>query len=279
MPEHRACRDDPGRGCWRSAQRLRAVRRRRLRRRRVGPARRRARGASRQREVIAHAIGPIWEANHVWLILHRAHLHLLPAGVRPARHRAPHPAHAHAGGHRAARLGVHLPHLRQPARRGAAALGPDLRRREPGHAGAAGRLRSARSRRAASGRCPRRTSSTRFVEPWLTPFAFAVGLLALALFAFLAAVFLTLETDDPDADRGLPRAGRSGRASASSWRRRFGALLLAREQAPLMGAGLLARAGRSRSTSPPASRPSRCWRRSGSGASVWPGWRWGCRYR
>src|SRR5688572_17300854 len=24
---------------------------------------------SRQREVIAHALGPIWEANHVWLIL------------------------------------------------------------------------------------------------------------------------------------------------------------------------------------------------------------------
>ena len=24
---------------------------------------------NRQREVIAHAIGPIWEANHVWLIL------------------------------------------------------------------------------------------------------------------------------------------------------------------------------------------------------------------
>ena len=24
---------------------------------------------TRQREVIAHAIGPIWEANHVWLIL------------------------------------------------------------------------------------------------------------------------------------------------------------------------------------------------------------------
>jgi cytochrome d ubiquinol oxidase subunit II len=24
---------------------------------------------ARQREVIAHAIGPIWEANHVWLIL------------------------------------------------------------------------------------------------------------------------------------------------------------------------------------------------------------------
>ena len=25
--------------------------------------------AKRQRELIAHAIGPIWEANHVWLIL------------------------------------------------------------------------------------------------------------------------------------------------------------------------------------------------------------------
>ena len=23
----------------------------------------------RQRELIAHAIGPVWEANHVWLIL------------------------------------------------------------------------------------------------------------------------------------------------------------------------------------------------------------------
>ena len=39
--------------------------------------------AQRQREVIAHAIGPIWEANHVWLISgRRAHVHLLPAGVR-----------------------------------------------------------------------------------------------------------------------------------------------------------------------------------------------------
>src|SRR5947207_13292617 len=25
--------------------------------------------AARQRETIAHAIGPIWEANHVWLVL------------------------------------------------------------------------------------------------------------------------------------------------------------------------------------------------------------------
>jgi cytochrome bd ubiquinol oxidase subunit II len=38
----------------------------------------------------------------------------------------------------------------------------------------------------------------RFVDPWLTPFAFGVGILTLALFAFLAAVFLTLESHDAE---------------------------------------------------------------------------------
>lgn len=35
-----------------------------------------------------------------------------------------------------------------------------------------------------------------FVRPWATPFCFTVGLLALALFAFLAAVYLVLEAQD-----------------------------------------------------------------------------------
>jgi cytochrome d ubiquinol oxidase subunit II len=35
-----------------------------------------------------------------------------------------------------------------------------------------------------------------FVAPWLAPFPFAVGLFALVLFAFLAATYLTMETDD-----------------------------------------------------------------------------------
>ena len=48
---------------------LRAAGRRRLRRRRLGPASPRARGASGSATLIADAIGPIWEANHVWLIL------------------------------------------------------------------------------------------------------------------------------------------------------------------------------------------------------------------
>src|SRR5258708_7220017 len=35
-----------------------------------------------------------------------------------------------------------------------------------------------------------------FVRPWLAPFPLAVGALALVLFAFLAAVYLTLESAD-----------------------------------------------------------------------------------
>jgi cytochrome d ubiquinol oxidase subunit II len=35
-----------------------------------------------------------------------------------------------------------------------------------------------------------------FVSPWLAPFPFAVGFFALALFAFLAAVYLTVEAGD-----------------------------------------------------------------------------------
>ena len=34
-----------------------------------------------------------------------------------------------------------------------------------------------------------------FVRPWLAPFPLAVGALALVLFAFLAAVYLTLESE------------------------------------------------------------------------------------
>lgn len=37
-----------------------------------------------------------------------------------------------------------------------------------------------------------------FVTPWLAPFPFSVGALTVALFAFLAAVYLTLETQDQD---------------------------------------------------------------------------------
>src|SRR5436309_13882065 len=41
---------------------------------------------------------------------------------------------------------------------------------------------------------------------WLTPFALSCGVFALGLFAFLAATFLTLDTqDEPDLQEDFPR--------------------------------------------------------------------------
>ena len=75
----------------------------------------------------------------------------------------------------------------------------------------------------------------RFVDPWLTPFSLAVGLMALALFAHLAAVFLTLESDDPALIEDFrARALWSG---AALFVVAFGTLFIAPEQAPLMGVG------------------------------------------
>jgi cytochrome d ubiquinol oxidase subunit II len=77
----------------------------------------------------------------------------------------------------------------------------------------------------------------RFVDPWLTPFSLAVGLLTLALFAHLAAVFLTLETRDPHLVGDFrARALWSGFAVFVT---AFGALIIAPKEAPLMGVGLL----------------------------------------
>ena len=78
---------------------------------------------------------------------------------------------------------------------------------------------------------PAATFAQSFVEPWLTPFSVAVGLMTLALFAHLAAVFLTLETDDPELVEDFRvRALWSGAAVFAA---AFGALLIAPEHAPL----------------------------------------------
>lgn len=51
----------------------------------------------------------------------------------------------------------------------------------------------------ASGRLPEHPRAlSDFVTPWLAPFPLAVGVLTLVLFAYLAATYLTLETDDPE---------------------------------------------------------------------------------
>jgi len=76
-----------------------------------------------------------------------------------------------------------------------------------------------------------------YVRPWLTPFALGIGLLALTLFAFLAAVFLTLESDDPELVEDFRR--RALTAGVAVFGAAALALALSPGGAPLMRRGLL----------------------------------------
>lgn len=151
--------------------------------------------AVRQRKLIADAIGPIWEANHVWLILVIVALFVgFPhafAAVSTALHvplvlmligvvlrgsafvfrtYAPEEdaarwgrVFAGASAYTPVMLGVSLGAVAS----GALVLGPD------------GRV------------------ITDFVSAWWAPFPFAIGGFTVALFALLAAVYLTVEAEDP----------------------------------------------------------------------------------
>jgi cytochrome d ubiquinol oxidase subunit II len=160
--------------------------------------------ARAQRELIAHSIGPVWEANHVWLILAVVLLFTcFPSAF--------------------ARIGteLHLPltgALVGVVLRGSAFtfrsydVGTDDVQRRFGavFAGASvvtplllgvvlGAIASGRvlsdEAVAAAGAAP--SFWARFVAPWLAPFPIAVGVFALVLFAYLAAVYLTVEAREP----------------------------------------------------------------------------------
>jgi cytochrome bd ubiquinol oxidase subunit II len=156
------------------------------------------RTATRQRATIARAIGPVWEANHVWLI---AAVVTLFTGFPAA--------------FAAVSTYLHIPLLFVLAGivlRGSAfvfrAYGPD----DPRYGRFWGRVFAIASTSTplflgvivgaiTEGRMPERPDGSFaaiFVWPWLTPFSIAVGLFALALFGYLAAVYLTLEACDPE---------------------------------------------------------------------------------
>ncbi len=190
----------------------------------------------RQRDLISHAIAPIWEANHVWLIL----AIVLTFTCFPAAF---------------ARLGIvlHIPltfMLVGIVLRGSAFIfrSFDTRQKSQRHWGrifaiaslvtplllgiCIGAVASGRVVEAGQG-----TFVTRFVAPWLTPFSFAVGLMALAIFAFLAAVFLTLETTDQDLAGDFRQ--KALLAGGAVFATAFLALYLSPDQAPLMTEGLI----------------------------------------
>ena len=153
-----------------------------------------------QRELIAHAIGPIWEANHVWLIL----VIVLAFVAFP-------PVFA------AICIALHIPlaiMLIGIVLRGTAFVfrsydvQTDDVQRKWGRLFAAGSIISP----IMLGTCVGAIASgtirvdlqtghvqTNFISQWLAPFPLAVGCWTLALFAFLAAVYLTNETT-ADAD-------------------------------------------------------------------------------
>jgi len=79
--------------------------------------------------------------------------------------------------------------------------------------------------------------SSVFVTPWASPFPVAIGVLALTLFAFLAAVYLTLATGD-DALREDFRRRALG-AAIVAFAAAAGALAVAHVHAPAVGRGLV----------------------------------------
>lgn len=151
----------------------------------------------RQRELIAHAIGPVWEANHVWLILAVVLLFTcFPLAFT------------------AVAVDLHIPLTL--ALIGIVLRGSAFSFRAYGDSQAAGVRRWGRVFSIASlitplllGMCVGAVTSnapwdaagpgtfrSTFVSTWLNWYCLSVGVLALAAFAFLAAVYLTVEAGD-----------------------------------------------------------------------------------
>ena len=191
-----------------------------------------------QRELISHAIGPIWEANHVWLIVVVVVLFVcFPTAF--------------------AAFGtvLHIPlslMLIGIVLRGSAfvfraySYGPRAEQRRWGQvfaisslvtpivlgmcvgAVASGRVGDAlagighspaavlpSSASPISQGAPRASFSSLYVLPWLSPFTIAVGAMALALFSFLAATYLTVEAEgDADLQNDFRRRALASAASS-----------------------------------------------------------------
>ena len=190
----------------------------------------------RQRALIADAIGPIWEANHVWLILAVVLLFVcFPVAF--------------------ARLSValHIPltlMLVGIVLRGSAftfrtydTQRDNVQRRwglvfswasllTPILLGVSAGTIAAGAVPAA----PHDSFLATYVWPWLQPFPIAIGALALSLCAYLAAVYLTVETDDRELQDDF--RARAFVAGIGVFLAAMVALVLARRHVPLIWDGL-----------------------------------------
>ncbi len=195
----------------------------------------------RQRQFIAQTIAPIWEANHVWLVL----VVVLTFTAFPAAF---------------ATLGtvLHIPlalMLVGVVLRGAAFVFRSYGSRSREQRRNWGRIFAVASTLtplllgivigavstgavgATQARIGAATFQAVFVAPWWSPFPVAVGVLALSLFAMLAAVYLAYETQDDALREDFRR--RALAAAAAVFVAAFGALAVSQRDAPMMRAGLL----------------------------------------
>lgn len=196
--------------------------------------------AERQRRTIAHAIGPIWEANHVWLIV----AIVLLFACFPL-------AFAAIG------TALHIPLTAMLI--GIVLRGSAFAFRSYGEESDRMQARWSRVFAVASTVTPVMLGvtmgavasgevridpatgqvTTDFVSAWLAPFPFCVGLLTLALFAALAAVYLTLEASDPELRDDFRRRGVAAAVVAGVLA--LAGLWLASRGAPLVFRGLTGR--------------------------------------
>ena len=207
-----------------------------------------ARGPRRdaQRALIASQIGPIWEANHVWLIL-----------VIVVLFTAFPPAFA------ALSTVLHVPltiMLVGIVLRGSSFVFRSYGARDDASQQRWGRVFAAASvvtplvlgtivgsiasgaageaamRLASAGAAPPSFASV-FIAPWLAPFPLVLGALALAMFAFLAAVYLALATPEPALRDDFRR--RALGAAAAMFVAAFAALGLAHVWEPEVSGALM----------------------------------------
>jgi cytochrome d ubiquinol oxidase subunit II len=192
-----------------------------------------------QRDLISHALAPIWEANHVWLILVIVLLFTcFPAAFSTIA------------------ITLHIPlslMLIGIVLRGSAFIfrsyGSDdnVTQQRWGRVFAIasivtpvllGMCVGAIATGGIGSAAPDGSFVGQFIAPWLTLFGFGVGLLALALFSFLAAVYLTVEAE------GTPLAedfrARALWSAAAVFVIAFGVLALSWTGAPMVRAALMA---------------------------------------
>jgi cytochrome d ubiquinol oxidase subunit II len=194
--------------------------------------------ANAQREAVAHAIGPIWEANHVWLIF----VIVLVFTIFP-------PVFA------AVSIALYIPLslallgivfrgasfiFRTPAR--TVAFGPGVWDRVFAIASTVTPVFFGMAAGAVASGQIQLVNGLPLSDPWrawLAPFPIVIGLLALTTCAYLAAVYLTVETTGALQEDFRARALGAGAVFALL---AVIALPLARSEAPQIWHGLTARA-------------------------------------